>query len=179
MTSPRLSMITLVAALVGIVLTGCSDALVFDLEAEVDEFTVPGDPHLHHDGAPLQKADIPPIEIAFGALSAGSVNLSGLRFFVTDTSRVPLASDEDTLDFLTAVSVQAVPNDPALPTIEIATWTGPAPEGATEIPLDVNDEYDLQPYLSAGFRLQIETAGVVPYDDVSLKGQAQFRVDPL
>ena len=159
---------------------GCGDALVFDLQAEVDEFTVPGDPYLHHDKAPLEMLSIPPIEVEFGGMQARSINLSSLVFYVTDTSLSP-ATDVDTLDFLQEVHVKAIPQDAAakLPVVEIARWTGPAPPGATEILMTANGDYDLQPYLASGFTLKIETVGTVPYDDVSIKGDAQFRVDPL
>ena len=101
MTDLRVSM--MLVALTAI--AGCGDALQFDLTAKVTEFTVAGEPHLHHGNTPLELADVPPIELHFGALRTGSIHIKSLRFFVTDTSREDL-DDADTFDFLTGMTVK-------------------------------------------------------------------------
>lgn len=173
---PRL----LLPALAAIALAGCGDVLAFDLYAAVDEFTVPGDPHLHHGNAPLEKAQVPPIEIQIGAVQAGSIHLSALRLYITETSIVP-ASDTDDLEFLTRVEVLVSPTTAGsqLPVLAVAEWKGPATPDMSEVVLVVEDQYDLSPYVAEGFQLDLRTEGVVPYDDVSLAGEVVFRVDPL
>lgn len=180
MTPFAFSRTLIIAAGLAIVGSGCGDALSFDLTASVDEFTVPGDPHLHHGGAPLDLQEVPPIEIQFAALSNGSVNLGQLRFFVTDTSLIP-TSDTDSMDFLDRVEVRIRPVSPSskLPELEIANWHGPAAKDTQEIQLTVVGDHDLSLYVAEGFTLNVITYGVVPYDDVSLQGEAIFRVNPL
>lgn len=160
---------------------GCGDALNFELKASVDEFTVLGDPILHHQGAPLSVLDVPPIELKFGALQQGGVYLADLTFYVTDTS-ISSDRDDDDLDFLTKLQVVATPTNPnsQLPPVPIAQWTGPPPEvGTMEIELTVNTQINLRPYITEGFALKLSTAGTIPYDDVSVKGEVRFTVKPL
>ena len=172
------TLLTATAAL--LLASGCGDALAFDLNAEVDEFTIPGDPHLHHGKAPLEAGTIPSIELQLGAVQPDSVSLSGLTFFVTDTS-VEDDRDTDGLEFIESLEVYLVPADrgSGLPEIRVASWTGPVDPGTQEITLLVEEEFDLSPYLKAGFSLEAVTRGVVPYDDVSVSGAAIFRVNPI
>lgn len=171
----------LIALAIPLVLAGgCGDVLAFDLNAEVDEFTVPGDADLHHAGAPLAAGTVPSIDVQLGAVQPDSVSLSGLRFYATDTA-LKNDRDEDGLEFLTAIDVFIVPanRDSGLPELKVATWTGPVEVGAREIKLKIETETDLSPYISAGFTLDAVTRGVVPFDDVSIKGDATFRVNPF
>ena len=142
---------------------------------------MPGDPVLHHEGAPLSVADVPPVELRFDALQQGRVYLAGLTFYVTDTS-ISSDRDDDDLDFLTKLQVVATPTNPnsELPSVPIAQWTGPPPEvGTLEIELVVNSGFDLRPYIAEGFELKLATDGTIPYDDVSVKGEVRFTVSPL
>ena len=79
------------------------------------------------------------------------------------------------------MQVSAVPTHPnsPLPTVVIATWTGPQPTGSTDLFLEVDERVDLAPYVAAGMSLKIDTKGFVPYDDVSMKGDIGFKVNPL
>lgn len=160
--------------------TGCADVLAFDLYAAVDEFTVPGDASLHHGKAPLSAATIPDMEIQFSAMDARSVSISSVRFFVTDTDLFNDA-DADDLDFLDSVIVYIAPMDPSsdLPVVELARWDGPHDAGTQELWLDALVDVDLTDYIQEGFVLKASTTGVVPYDDVSVSGEATFRVNPI
>ncbi|MEC8022399.1 MAG: hypothetical protein VX223_00595 [Myxococcota bacterium] len=160
--------------------SGCADVLAFDLYAAVDEFTVPGDASLHHGKAPLSAATIPDMEIQFSAMDARSVSISSVRFFVTDTDLFN-DSDADDLEFLDSVIVYIAPVDPAseLPVVELARWEGPHDAGAQELWLDALVDVDLTDYIREGFVLKASTTGVVPYDDVSVSGEATFRVNPI
>lgn len=162
-------------------LSGCGDLLVFPVEAEVEEFTVPGNPYLHHDGAPIQQDSVPPVELSLnGAMPPGKVALSYLELILTESAIDP-EDDQDDLVFLTGVDVYMQPIAPTsgLPVLKIAEWKGPAEAGATSLILDVTERYDLSQYLQVGFRLDIRTRGVVPYDDVSLRGIAHFEINPI
>ncbi len=170
-----------VSAALALTLCGCGDLLVFPVEAEVQEFTVPGNPYLHHDGAPIQQDSVPPVELSLnGSMPPGKVALSHLELILTETAIDP-QDDQDDLVFLTGVDVYMQPIDPAsgLPALKIAEWTGPAEPGADSVTLNVTERYDLSQYLQVGFRLDIRTRGVVPYDDVSLRGIAHFEVNPI
>ena len=167
-----------------VLLVGCGDVFAFPVEASVDEFTVPGDPVLNHDRSPISADAVPPIEIAIptSGISGGSVSLAALEFERTDTA---LTADDDDggddLTFLTGLEVFLESSDPAagLPTLLVAHWTGAPTRELTGLELNVEDQYDLSPYLAAGFRLLVRPRGVVPYDDVSLKGTVRFIVNPL
>ena len=163
-----------------VMVTGCADVLAFDLYAAVDEFTVPGDASLHHGQAPLSAATIPDMEIQFSAMDARSVSISSVRFFVTDTDLFNDA-DADDLEFLDSVVVYIAPVDPGseLPVVELARWDGPHDAGAQELWLDALVDVDLTDYIQEGFVLKASTTGVVPYDDVSVSGEATFRVNPI
>jgi hypothetical protein len=164
-----------------LLLTGCGDALTFDVTANVDEFTVPGDPHLHHGGAPIDRAEIPPVELQMPGIQAGAFTLTDLRFFVTNSSMDEQTADDDDLSFLTQLEVYVVPTsrNSVLPPLRVAQWEGPAPYGETTIELQIDAEYDLLPYITEGAELTIHTEGIVPYDDVSIRGEAIFAVIPF
>ncbi len=175
----KASMRILVPTLTTLFLASCGDLLTFDLQAGIDEFTIPGDPYLHHDQAPLEKADIPPIEVRFASFGSGNVQVSGLTFFVTPSAQSD-PDDDDSLAFLDAIEVFAVGAEGVnLPPVKIATWTGPAEPGTTSVDLDVVEGVGLNQYVSAGMEFEVRAEGVVPYDDVTLEGVASFRVDPL
>ena len=159
---------------------GCSDVLAFDLYASVDEFTVPGDANLHHGKAPLSAATIPDMEIQFASMDARSISVSSVRFFVTETD-LGNDADRDDLKFLETVIVYISPMNPAseLPVVELARWEGPHEPGATELYMDASVEVDLREYVKEGFVLKASTSGIVPYDDVSVSGEATFRVNPI
>lgn len=161
-------------------LGGCSDLLAFDLHAEVDEFNVQGDIYLNQGGAPLDLAEVPPIEFQYGAIQGDSVTLAQLDLFVTETS-VLTEGDDDDLDFLTSVKVYVTPLDDTvdLPTLEIATWKRTEANGKKSIRLMVNPDIDLKPYIRSGMRVKLQPFGVVPADDVSVSGAATFRVVPF
>ncbi len=176
----RIARIALGTSVLAFALSGsCGDALQFDLTAKVSEFTVKGQPGLHHGGAPLAAAEVPPIELHFAAVKAGSVHMKTLRFFITDTSAG--ADDDDTFDFLTSLTVYLEPSsdESTLPGLPIAKWTGPAPADAAEIVMTVESQYDISQYILEGVEMRLETEGVVPYDDISVEGEAVFLVDPL
>ena len=59
------------ALFASLTLTGCGDDLAFDLHAEVDEFTVPGDPTLYHGRAPLEAGTVPPLELQLDDVLCG------------------------------------------------------------------------------------------------------------
>ncbi|MFT7623578.1 MAG: hypothetical protein ACI9WU_002761 [Myxococcota bacterium] len=166
----------------GLLLTlgvGCGDLLTFDLATDIDEFTIPGDPYLHHDEAPLDKLDIPPVEVRFETLDGGEVTISGLSFFVTSSAQSS-ASDDDSLSFVDRLAVYAVPTSGTdLPPVVVATWIGPAERGDSEIRCTVDRDVNLSRYIAAGMEFVVKADGIVPYDDVTLDGVATFRVDPL
>ena len=176
----RYVLVSFSALLLAAFASGCTDALAFDLYASVDEFTVPGDANLHHGKAPLSAATIPDMEIQFTALDARSISISSVRFFVTDTDLLNDA-DADSLEFLESVVVYIAPMDPDsdLPVVELARWQGPHSPEADELWLDAEVEVDLREYIRDGFVLKAATTGVVPYDDVSISGEAVFRVNPI
>lgn len=158
---------------------GCADLFTFDLQASVDEFYVYGNPTLHHQHTPIQTAEVPPLELQLGGVSTGSVHLNSLLFYVTETAMLT-PHDEDSLDFMTGMDVYVTPITPgAFVPLQIASWSGPAAKGAMVIDLEVNSDIDLSPYIKAGFALKVGPAGVVPYDDVSMKGELTFTVNPF
>ena len=63
--------------------------------------------------------------------------------------------------------------------VELARWQGPHSPEADELWLDAEVEVDLREYIRDGFVLKAATTGVVPYDDVSISGEAVFRVNPI
>jgi hypothetical protein len=178
----RISRLLCVCGMVSVFVfsAGCSDILAFDLYASVDEFTVPGDANLHHGKAPLSAATIPDMEIQFASMDARSISISSVRFFVTETD-VGNEADRDDLKFLESVIVYISPMNPAsdLPVVELARWEGPHEFGATELYMDATEEVDLTEYVRDGFVLKASTSGIVPYDDVSISGEAIFRVNPI
>ena len=77
---------TILLAVVALALTGgCGDVLAFDLNAELPEFVVFGDPNLSHQKVPLS-APIPPIEIQLAGVEDATVTLTGLRFTGVNTT---------------------------------------------------------------------------------------------
>ena len=172
-------LLLLIILLLSTLLTGCGDFLVFDVNAPVQEFVVVGDPHLNHEQAPLIAA-IPAVELQLPGVETAEINITDMSFIVTPTS-LKSSTDEDSLDFMSTltVSITTVTPDPRLPPQPIASWTGPAPRGTTEIVLDVKDHIDLAPYAAKGLALKVVPTGVVPYDDVSMKGDIIFLVNPM
>ena len=160
--------------------TGCADLLSFDLDAELEEIVVEGDPNLHHQKATVAFDQIPPVELQLGAIQQGSVYLSSMTWHITDRE-LALPDDSDTFEFMTSMTISVMAANPhsKLPPIDIAHWEGPAPMGDMVIDLDVNDDVDLVPYTRDGIMLHVQPKGIVPYDDVSMKATAVFAVEPL
>ncbi len=159
---------------------GCGDALAFEVNAAVEEFKVPGDPELFHLGAPLDEGQVPPIPISLSGLSRGSITVVALRFFSLPT----VAEDgtlTDGLDFLHHVDVIVEPTraSSTLPRRRLGIWTGPAKPGTNSLPMVVDPTFDLRPYAQDGFQLRIGTGGLVPYGDVTIKGEMRLRINPL
>ena len=159
---------------------GCADLLTFDLNAQVTEFVVFGDPTLHSQHISLDSTEVPAISMPMTNMAQGSVHLNSLLFYVTETG-LSSSTDQDGLEFMTAMDVYAIPNNPhsGLPTIKLASWNGPAPAGTMVMDMEVDSKVDLNDYIAAGFSLKIGPAGVVPMDDVTMRGEMTFSVSPL
>jgi hypothetical protein len=180
MNSIRNTFRTIIAAALLVLATGCADLLTFDLSAEVTEFIVLGNPTLHHQHVPLNSTEVPPITLQMANTTQGSIHLTSLIFYVTETA-MSSVHDEDFLDFMTGMDVYVTPlsQNSSLPPLQIASWSGPAPTGAMVIDMEVDSNVDLSQYVAAGFALKVGPAGVVPYDDVSMKGDLTFSVSPF
>ncbi len=160
--------------------SACGDLLAFPVEAEVQEFTVPGNPYGHHEGASLAADSVPPVDVDLpSSISPGKVALSALELELTPTALGE--DDQDDLCFLDGIDVYMRPTNPDvdLPTILVASWRGPALKTDTVVALNIVARYDLAPYLASGFQLDMRAAGVVPYDDVSIRGRVEFEVNPF
>ena len=160
--------------------SACSDLLAFPITAGVEEFTVPGDADLNHQGVPLGATAVPPVQVKMAALKKGTLHLTALRFFITDAG-LESDRDEDTLDFLTGVVVKMMPTTPGstLPSLKVASWKGPAAPEATSVEMVVETTADIRQYVQDGFELRLDVSGIVPYDDVTLEGTMDLVVDPL
>jgi hypothetical protein len=171
---------SLLTACLFITATGCGDMLAFPVEAEVNEFTVPGNPYGHHEGASLATDAVPPVDVDIPtSIRPGSLALLSLELELTPTAFTEGGKYD--LTFLEGIDVYMQPKDPTstLPTVLIASWRGPAPKTDTVIALDVVARYDLSPYLESGFVFNMRAAGVVPYSDVTMCGRVAFEINPL
>ncbi|MDB4962013.1 MAG: hypothetical protein JWP01_2012 [Myxococcales bacterium] len=165
--------------LVTIVATGCGIA-DFDVVQPIPEQQVQGS------GIPAPLAVLFPLPLDLD-LSAqiekqttgpiDSVTLTSLALTITDTAQP--SGDTDDWSFVDEIRVfvKSSKAGTALPRVEIASTV--APGAVTTIDFTVNDDVNLQPYVSEGSVVESSGSGRIPTDNVSYDGTGVFTVHPL
>ena len=166
-------------AIVGCLLAGCG-VTDFDISQPVPEQRIAGSP------LPGPLAGLFPIPISLDiaakikAMDTGPidrVSLASLELAITTTDEP--ASDHDDWSFISEITVyvSSTASGSTLPKVQVAHVSNP---GATQtIAFDVDGSVNLKPYIDEGSRVDGESSGTAPPDDVSYDGTGVFTVHPL
>ena len=171
---PR-SVIVIIAAFAALT-SGC--VVDVPIEKETKVFTIEGNTTLAAAQTRIFGEIVRPYKVTKTIDKRDLSTVSLVRFVleVTDDSEAP--GDVDDLAFVESAVLLIESNDPdaGLPVIEIAWYDLPGePEDAPrELVFDVDRSIELKPYFRTGFRLSSECTHLVPPDDVSLIGRANF-----
>jgi hypothetical protein len=149
------------------------------IEKETKVFTIEGNATLHAAGARIFGEIVRPYKVTrtIDERDLSTVRLTRFVLEVTGDSEAP--GDTDDLSFVESAVLLIESNDPAagLPVLEIAWYDLPGvpAEAPRELVFDVAPGVELKPYFRTGFRLSSECTHLVPPDDVSLIGRANFH----
>ena len=105
---------------------------------------------------------------------AKAVYLTNLSFVLESDSEEP---NFDFIDEVT-ITIESTRDGSDLPAVELA-WRDPAPEGATDFALEIEDGVNLKPYIEEGMRLSSDAAGSAPDQTARFRVIADFRVEVL
>lgn len=168
-------------ALLASLLAGCLGAGDFEVDIDVAE--------QHIDGNPLGGLlggvfEVPiPLDVDLAAETAARdtgpaqhVRLAELSLVITPTAEPE--GDTDDFDFLdsAAIFVESRQSGSSLPRVEVA-HVDPAPNGVRQIFFDTDARVDLLPYIDEGARLTSSAQGHAPPDDVTFVGRAVLSVE--
>ena len=152
----------------------------FDITQPVPEQTVAGSPLPGPLGALFPIPISLDIAARIKAMDTGpidSVTLSSLELSITKTDEP--GSDTDDWSFVSEIDVfvSSTASGTTLPKVMIAHVSQP---GAVQtIAFDVDASVNLKPYIDEGSRVDGESTGNAPPDDVSYDGSGTFTVHPL
>ncbi|TXD38525.1 hypothetical protein FRC98_06485 [Lujinxingia vulgaris] len=105
---------------------------------------------------------------------AQAVYLTDLTFALEDDSEEP---NFDFIDEVT-ITIESTQSGSDLPSVELA-WRNPAPEGATDFSLEIEEGVNLKPYIEEGMRLSSDASGSAPTETARFRVFAEFRVEVL
>lgn len=167
----------LVSAL-AVLCAGCG-VFDFEVEREVEEFTVLGDPTRAASGQRVEVDAIPPQEWGqdLEDLPAG-IFMERMHIEITATA-ADGDDTPDTFDFIDSLVFFVDPTNEgsALGRYPLAWVYSPGAE--TRVELTINRALNLLPYIVEGFDVISELRARVPPDDVSFAGKAFLSVDLL
>lgn len=162
-----------------VLLAGCGVA-DFDIDQPIQEQRIPGSPLPGPLGALFPIPLDLDIQAQIAARETGpidSITLSSLRLTITATERP--SGDTDDWSFVDDVEVlvSSTRSGTTLPRVKIASVS--APGAVTELVFAVEKDVNLKPYIDEGSRVEGQSRGNAPPDDVSYDGLATFTIHPL
>ncbi|HEV8322643.1 MAG TPA: hypothetical protein VG389_13585 [Myxococcota bacterium] len=173
------------AVAAGMLGSGCQKGVHFDVSDDIPPTNVDGDPLLNQAGEVLPVVPLGPFAFSFdleaelqahNAGPAQEINLTEMNIAVTDG----LGDNDDDLAWLSEVHVfvESTMAGTELPRTEIAARSD-FPDGFASLPLNVNEEIDLLPYVEEGMMITSEADGIVPPDDVQVGGDLTVTITAL